>query len=110
IENPLGNPQVFEDLQVFREMRCLPDTAPDGGIHIRKMIKAITQSIAVRWILDDSAFAINRIQRILPLMRRSRHRYLPAVHRAYSRIIKIAVDGLQATLKLVAAVLSQNQH
>src|SRR5260370_10716662 len=83
IEDALGNPQVFKDSKVFGKVCCLPHTAPDSGVHVRKMIKTVSQTVAPSGIFHYALCSVQCVESVLALERRSLFLHLTPVHCAY---------------------------
>src|ERR1700739_815987 len=99
IEKSLCDSEIRKDFQGFRKLGLLPDVAPNGGIYVREMVETVSHSVSVCRVLHQSQFAVDSIEGVLALERRSRLGKLAAIHSAHSRIAEIGNHALQPVFR-----------
>src|SRR5947208_3579319 len=89
IQDALGNSEVFEDFELFREFVCLPYNSAHSSICIREVIEAVAFSVARSRVLDQLLVAVNSVKGVLPFERGVGLRELAAVYGTHLRIGEI---------------------
>src|SRR5580704_2043629 len=110
VENAFRNANVFENAQVFGELRRLPNATPNGGIHVGKVIETVAQAVAMSGVFNDPVFAVDGVEDVMALKRSIVPGKLSAIDSAYHGIVEVRRNRFEPVVRCRNGILREKDH